>query len=177
MSMSSDLRQKLRERARFACEFCGVLETDVGGLLTTDHFQPRSKGGSDSLDNLIYCCANCNQYKQDYYPSNDSEPRLWNPREESASEHFVELDDGQIAAISPIGEFTIRRLRLNRMPLVEYRKQRRQREEEMRLLARYQNSVQLLSEVNVQLSELLVEQQKLLQEQRKLLQVLLKQQD
>ncbi|MGB8699547.1 MAG: hypothetical protein WCD18_09045, partial [Thermosynechococcaceae cyanobacterium] len=83
----------------------------------------------------------------------------------------MELDDGQIAAISPIGEFTIRRLRLNRMPLVEYRKQRRQREEEMRLLARYQNSVQLLSEVNVQLSELLVEQQKLLQEQRKLLQV------
>ena len=174
MSLSANLREQLRQRAGFACEFCGVSETDAGGLLTTDHFKPRSKGGSNSLDNLIYCCANCNQYKQDYYPVNDSEPQLWNPREEKDSVHFIALDDGQIAAISPSGEFTIRRLRLNRLPLVEYRKKRRQSAEEVRLLARYQNSLQLLSEVNEQLSELVLEQQQLLQEQRKILRILLK---
>jgi hypothetical protein len=47
MSLSAELREQLRERAGFACEFCGVSETDVGGLLTADHFRPRSKGGSD----------------------------------------------------------------------------------------------------------------------------------
>jgi hypothetical protein len=137
---------------------------------TSDHTR-------DGLDNLIYCCANCNQYKQDYYPINDSDPRLWNPREESTSAHFVELEDGRIAAITPSGEFTIRRLRLNRLPLVGYRKQRRQRAEEMRLLVRYQNSLQLLSEVNGQLSELIEEQQQLLQKQRKILQILLERRD
>jgi outer membrane lipoprotein-sorting protein len=44
----------VRRRANFACEFCGVSETDAGGQLTVDHFQPRHKGGDDSLENLIY---------------------------------------------------------------------------------------------------------------------------
>lgn len=109
MSLSPEFREQVRQRARCACEFCGVSETDVGGLLTIDHFQPQSKGGSDDLENLIYSCASCNQYKQDYWPTSESEPRLWNPREESASAHFVELDDGRVVAISPSGEFTIRR--------------------------------------------------------------------
>ena len=25
-------------------------------------FNPGAKGGDDSLDNLVYCCAACNQY-------------------------------------------------------------------------------------------------------------------
>ncbi len=57
MTLSPDIREKVRRRARFGCEFCGVTETDSGGELTTDHFRPRSKGGDDSPDNLIYCCA------------------------------------------------------------------------------------------------------------------------
>ena len=43
---------------------------------------------------------------------------------------------------------------------------RRQRAEEIRLLERYRDLVQLLSQVNEQLSELVLEQQQLLQEQR-----------
>ncbi len=34
------MRELVRQRAHFACEFCGVTETDVGGELTIDHFQP-----------------------------------------------------------------------------------------------------------------------------------------
>lgn len=177
MSLSPEFREQVRQRARCACEFCGVSETDVGGLLTIDHFQPQSKGGSDELENLIYSCASCNQYKQDYWPTSESDLRLWNPREESAAAHFVELNDGRVVAISPSGEFTIRRLRLNRMPLVGYRMRRRQRTEEIRLLSRYRDLVQLLSQVNGQLKELVLEQQQLLQEQQDLLRILLKRQD
>jgi 5-methylcytosine-specific restriction endonuclease McrA len=69
MSISSEIREQVRRRANFACEFCGASETDVGGQLTIDHFQPKSKGGNDSLENLLYSCIRCNQYKQDYWPT------------------------------------------------------------------------------------------------------------
>jgi hypothetical protein len=68
-------------------------ETDTGGQLTVDHFRPKSKGGNDSLDNLLYCCIRCNQYKLDYWPTKPDEPMLWNPRQEPADRHFLELDD------------------------------------------------------------------------------------
>jgi hypothetical protein len=177
MSLSAEIPEQVRQRAKYACEFCSVSETDVGGLLTIDHFQPQSKGGSDDLGNLIYSCVGCNQYKQDYWPTSESEPILWNPRKVAALSKFVELDDGRVVAISADAEFTIQRLRLNRAPLVEYRLRRRQRTEQTRLLQQYRDLVSLLAQVNGQLSELVLEQQQLLQEQRDLLQILLNQQD
>lgn len=57
--ISDEIREKVRSRAGFACEYCGVTETDTGGMLTIDHFQPKTKGGSDKCDNLIYCCSPC----------------------------------------------------------------------------------------------------------------------
>ena len=86
MSIPVVLREQIRERAKFACEFCTVSETDAGGQLTIDHFWPKSKGGADTLDNLLYCCIRCNQYKQDYWPSSAEDPSLWNPLHESRNE-------------------------------------------------------------------------------------------
>lgn len=64
MTISADLREQVRQRALCACEFCGVHEDNAGATLTIDHFQPRSKGGSDDLDNLVYACPSCNQYSR-----------------------------------------------------------------------------------------------------------------
>ena len=75
----------LRRRAAFACEYCGVTETDSGGLLTVDHHHPQAHGGADDLDNLIYCCFRCNVNKADYWPATPEHPRLWNPRSKTAS--------------------------------------------------------------------------------------------
>ena len=110
----TDIREEVRRRANYACEFCGVREKDCGGELTIDHFQPKSKNGSDTLENLLYCCIRCNQYKQDYWPANPREPSLWNPRQEPASQHFLQLDDGTLYPLTPTGSFTLKRLRLNR---------------------------------------------------------------
>lgn len=33
------------------------------GRKTRDHKQPSSRGGTDALDNLVACCAKCNQEK------------------------------------------------------------------------------------------------------------------
>jgi 5-methylcytosine-specific restriction endonuclease McrA len=82
MSLPAETIAEVRRRAGFACEFCGVSEIDSSGELTIDHFQPASKGGGDDIDNLIYCCARCNAYKQAYWPESSSALPLWNPREQ-----------------------------------------------------------------------------------------------
>jgi len=56
---------------------------------------------------------------------------------------------------------------------VAYRLQKRQQGEEIRLLTRYRELVQLLEQLNTQLSVLMEEQRQLLEEQRELLRLLL----
>ncbi len=174
MSIPKEIRELVRQRANFACEFCGVTETDTGGELTIDHFQPTTKGGDDNPDNLIYCCSRCNLYKLAYFPASPNDPALWNPRKEPFSKHFIELENGTIHALTLEGKFTLGRLRLNRPPLVAYRLRNLRQRENLRLLDRYRELVDLLSQLNVQLAELTEEQKRLLEEQQRLLKLLLK---
>ncbi|MBI4758580.1 MAG: HNH endonuclease [Chloroflexi bacterium] len=173
MTITNEIREQVRHRANFACEFCGVTEIDAGGELAIDHFRPIAKGGDDSFENLVYCCHRCNQHKLDYWSTHLDEPSLWNPRREPAPQHFLELDDGTLHALTAVGTFTLKRLRLNRPPLVAYRLRKRQQAEEIRLLTRYREMVQLLEQLNAQLSVLMEEQRQLLEEQRELLRLLL----
>lgn len=41
------------------CPYCG----ESGKKLTVDHVIPYSKGGTNSIDNLIPCCGSCNSKK------------------------------------------------------------------------------------------------------------------
>ena len=168
-----EIREQVRQRADLACEFCGTSETDTGGELTIDHFQPRGKGGGDSLDNLLYACPRCNQYTLDYRPGAPDDPQLWNPRHEPASQHFLELDDGTLHALTPTGAFTLRRLRLNRPPLVAHRLRKRKQAEATRLLTRYRELLSVIEQLLAQQATLMEEQQGLLEEQQRLLQLLL----
>jgi hypothetical protein len=177
MSIDVGTRLQVRQRANFACEYCSVSEIDTGSELTVDHFQPQSKGGLDNLENLIYCCIRCNQYKSDYWPTQPDEPNLWNPRKSSMSEHWLLLADGVLHPITKTGEFTLKRLRLNRTPLIAYRLRQRQRSEELRLLERYQEVVNLLERLQHQQGALLKEQRILLEEQGALLKLLIDQQE
>jgi 5-methylcytosine-specific restriction endonuclease McrA len=62
--MTSDYRKKIRRkvftRDSWRCARCGI-ET----VLTLDHIIPKSKGGSDKLNNLQALCFECNQKKAD----------------------------------------------------------------------------------------------------------------
>jgi hypothetical protein len=173
MTINSEIREQVRLRANFACEFCGVSEIDAGGELTIDHFRPRNNGGDDSLSNLIYCCIRCNQYKHDYWPIRSEDPLLWNPRHEPASRHFLELHNGTLHPLTATGAFTLQRLRLNRPSLVAHRRRKRQEAERIRLLTRYRDLVQVVEQLLNQQSALMEEQQRLLEEQQRLLQLLL----
>jgi len=47
-------REALQRLYQSRCGYCGTSEVDVGAELEVDHYQPHSKGGSDSLSNLVY---------------------------------------------------------------------------------------------------------------------------
>ncbi len=169
MTISSSIREQVRRRANFACEFCGITEMDAGSQLTIDHYRPKAKDGDDSLDNLVYCCASCNQHKLDYWPELPDDPMLWNPRREPASQHFLELDDGTLHPLTIAGAFTLQRLRLNRQPLIAHRLRKRQERERIRLLTRYWDLTQFIERLLSQQSTIIYEQQKLLEALWKLL--------
>lgn len=175
MSISFDLRLLVRQRADFMCEYCGVTEVDSGSELTVDHYQPPRRGGSvDHPDNLLYCCQRCNQFKSDYWPITLRDTSLWNPRNEPRETHMVNLADGTLYPLTPIGDFTIRRLRLNRAPLVANRLRRYQTFQETRLLEELRQMLTLQEQLQQQHALLLKEQRELLEQQRELLTILLR---
>ena len=175
MSSLKELREQVRQRASFRCEYCGVTETDTGGMLTVDHFQPSAKSGSDEEDNLIYCCHRCNEYKSDYWPQKPGALNLWNPRREAAEAHFTENEDGSLIALTETGRFTLGRLRLNRPPLAANRLRRKQKQTEERLLTRLRDVTNILTQLQTQHKTLVEENHALLLEQRRLLSLLVEQ--
>ena len=53
-------------RDSFTCQYCGRGKRNTKNLiLECDHIHPRSKGGEDTMDNLITACKECNQGKID----------------------------------------------------------------------------------------------------------------
>jgi 5-methylcytosine-specific restriction endonuclease McrA len=51
-------RENIKARDGYACVYCGSSEN-----LTVDHVRPKSKGGTDTADNLVTACRPCNQAK------------------------------------------------------------------------------------------------------------------
>ncbi|MBM3239161.1 HNH endonuclease [Candidatus Poribacteria bacterium] len=67
MSQLSDrIVRRVRARARYCCEYCQSQEHYVGEEFTIDHIIPRSRGGTDVLDNLCLACYLTNQRSQTF---------------------------------------------------------------------------------------------------------------
>jgi hypothetical protein len=124
--ISKTLRESIRALYDFRCGYCGVTETESGGQLEIDHFRPRSHGGNDTLDNLVYACPTCNRFKGAYWPSPAASPDLMliHPQQDNLSAHIRSLPDGRLIGSTNRGWFHIQRLHLNRAQLVELRLQR-----------------------------------------------------
>ena len=122
-------REAVRRAYDYRCGYCGVREEEAGSRLEIDHFRPRSVGGGDELDNLVYCCPTCNRIKGDFWPKDDSSAtyrRLLYPKRDDVAQHLCEEENGRLIALTEIGSFHIERLRLNRPPLVTLRRARRE---------------------------------------------------
>lgn len=72
-------RRTLIERDNLMCQYCGR------GLrrsnLTVDHVIPKSQGGSDTWENLVLACPECNLRKADRTPEQAQMPLLRQPRQ------------------------------------------------------------------------------------------------
>ena len=115
----------IRQRYGYACGYCGVTEISAGGLLTVDHHRPLSAGGDDDLDNLVYACVRCNQYKHSYWPTASEEAhglRVLPPLHDLLTQHYrLNRQAGQLDPLTETGYFHITLLRLNRPQLVKHR--------------------------------------------------------
>jgi 5-methylcytosine-specific restriction endonuclease McrA len=69
-------RRNIMRRDGFQCQYCGA--TDVP--LTIDHVLPRSRGGTDSWENLVCACIRCNNLKGDRTPEEAGMRLLRPPR-------------------------------------------------------------------------------------------------
>ena len=114
----SELRQTVRRAYNFACGYCGVREEDAGSELELDHFKPRSLDGGDELENLVYCCTTCNRIKGDFWADSTAEKRLLHPQQDDLTLHLRQDSDGLLTGLTETGKFHLKRLRLNRPPLV-----------------------------------------------------------
>lgn len=61
MSISKKLRFDVFKRDSFTCVYCGKTPPLV--ILEVDHLNPKSKGGTDVVDNLVTACFDCNRGK------------------------------------------------------------------------------------------------------------------
>lgn len=71
--ISKKLRFEVFKRDSFKCQYCGSSAPDV--ILHVDHIEPISKGGDNSIVNLITACNSCNLGKSDRRLSDDSAVR------------------------------------------------------------------------------------------------------
>jgi hypothetical protein len=103
-----------------------VNDVAVGSSLTIDHHRPRSQGGRDDDENVIYACPRCNEHKGSYWHE-EHPPHipLLHPGRHDLARHLREGTDGLLGGLTTEGTFFIEKLHLNRAQLVEHRLQLR----------------------------------------------------
>jgi 5-methylcytosine-specific restriction endonuclease McrA len=82
--IDKNIRQFIRERAKYLCEYCHSPEEASAALFEIDHILPQSLGGSDAPANLALAYQRCNGYRYNFTtgidPKNQEELPLFNPR-------------------------------------------------------------------------------------------------
>ncbi len=74
-------------RDGFACQYCGARLSLGSG--TRDHVLPRSRGGGDTLANVVAACQGCNRRKKDRTPAEAGMPLRAAPRSLSEDEKLA----------------------------------------------------------------------------------------
>ncbi len=116
--ISSSLRAKIAEEARYRCGYCLTQQIAVNSLLEVEHIIPTAAGGTNDEENLWLSCTACNRYKGIQVKAQDPETgrlvRLFNPRRQNWERHFRWSEDGtEIIGLTACGLATVEALKLN----------------------------------------------------------------
>jgi hypothetical protein len=91
VSINEIIKQSVRERAKYLCEYCHSLELLSANRFTIDHIVPRSLGGSDDIENLALACRRCNERRYNFVAGIDPETQeivpIFNPRQQQWGEN------------------------------------------------------------------------------------------
>jgi hypothetical protein len=110
------LRRQVIGIAKGCCEYCLLNAIDSFLAHEIDHIRPEKHFGKTVLNNLCYCCFDCNRHKGSDIGSYDTETDLltpfFNPRTQNWNEHF-KLEGTLIIPLTPQGRVTVLLLQLN----------------------------------------------------------------
>jgi len=125
--LSTDLREQVRQRANYLCEYCHTSERWQYVRFTLDHIVPALEGGGEDLENLALACFHCNRRKSNNQTANDPETStvvsLFNPRLHRWSEHFTWSGDGlYVMPLTATGRATLVLLSLTANALWKFRR-------------------------------------------------------
>lgn len=72
-----ELSLEVLDRDEWMCYYCGENLREVpAGERHIDHFIPKSKGGTNSIENLVTSCSHCNLSKNDRMPNEREQQRF-----------------------------------------------------------------------------------------------------
>jgi hypothetical protein len=116
--ISVEVDRNIRNTAKHRCGYCLSPQKLVMARLEIEHIIPVSKGGSSEESNLWLACPICNSHKagkiESIDPLTDEVVRLFNPRIQDWSEHFIWSEDGiRIVGKTATGRATVRALSLD----------------------------------------------------------------
>lgn len=125
--VSAKNRRQTIARARGFCEYCRSNSKFADSPFDVDHILPDSEGGNTAPENLALSCHGCNLFKSNrtefFDAATDKTVRLFNPRADVWSEHFVWTGDfTEIVGLTAVGRATIKALNLNREGLINQRR-------------------------------------------------------
>ena len=115
--MNPSIRESVRKRALYRCEYCHIPEEATPFIgFHSEHIIARQHLIDDSLDNLALSCDRCNAYKGTNLSSIDPDSlevvSLFNPRKDYWEEHF-EITDGYVIGKTASGRATVKLLNMN----------------------------------------------------------------
>lgn len=112
----ASLTVKVRDRANGRCEYCQMSSTLQGGEFHIEHIVPRSRGGTDSFENLGLACPSCNLSRSDRValklPDSAMSVPVFHPRRDRWSEHFT-FSGHTLVGLTPTGRAIIAEFDLN----------------------------------------------------------------
>lgn len=125
-TISESLKKKVAFRADFRCEYCHLSQKVSFYTFHIDHIKSVKHGGLSVLQNLAYCCPDCNFFKGSdlgtFVDSDDLLVRFFNPRKDSWQDHF-DFQNGGVYGKTDIGVATERIFKFNDPDRLIFRRQ------------------------------------------------------
>jgi hypothetical protein len=127
----NDWKAQLADEGRYQCVYCAIPEASWGGFRNfhVEHYRPKNRFAAllNNIENLFYCCAVCNSFKREDWPSEPTdaldEPCYPLPSAVDYNDIFSVSPKGELAGENAAARYVAERLYLNRPHLLLERRE------------------------------------------------------